>query len=446
MTFFYYVLMIVVVSLGGCTKAKNWFKGDPDRPLEGKREQVMLNISSLQVDQNLAQCPLTLPVPRTNKDWPQTGGTPAHNPGALALAQNTQKIWEQDIGAGSGSDSCILSAPILHGEYVYTLDARSTLRKIKADTGKISWSMDTAPEGSSIPVLGGGVAFYKGTLYVTTAHAELLAVAPETGEILWRKPTHSPVRSAPTIADGRVFVLTINNRLEAFDSKSGDHLWSHVGFIEAAGVLGTASPAVQGGVVIVPYSSGEVYALRAENGHLLWSQTLGALGQVDSLSSLAHVRAHPVIDQDLIFLISHNGEMTALKVRSGQPLWKRPIAGIHPPVVAGGFVFVLDQTGEVIALSRNEGHVKWIKPLNSLLPKQHQLPHDSAEKPLWTGPLLAGNTLLVFNTYGQALRLNPETGETVSFFEIKGSITVPPIVANERLYVLTDEGELSAYK
>src|SRR3546814_13420392 len=82
--------------------------------------------------------------------------------------------------------------------------------------------------------------------------------------------------------------------------RSGEKLWLHTGFSEPAGLLGGASPAVDGETVVVPYSSGEIFALRVENGRVVWSDNLTAVRRADALSSLADIRAAPVVDRGLV--------------------------------------------------------------------------------------------------------------------------------------------------
>src|SRR3546814_4596588 len=104
------------------------------------------------------------------------------------------------------------------------------------------------------------------------------------------------MRAAPTVAGWGVFVVSIYNHLTALNAETGEKLWSHTGFSEPAGLLGGASPAVEGDIVVVPYSSGEIFALRVENGRVVWSDNLTAVRRVDALSSLADIRGGPVIE------------------------------------------------------------------------------------------------------------------------------------------------------
>ena len=135
--------------------------------------------------------------------------------------------------------------------------------------------------------IGGGLAFDDGRIFVTTGFAEVIALEAKTGKELWRRNVVAPMRAGPTVRGGRVFAVTLNNQLFALNSVTGEIMWRHRGLPEMASVLGGASPAVDRGIVVVAYTSGELIALKVENGRVLWQDTLTTAGQTDVLSSLA---------------------------------------------------------------------------------------------------------------------------------------------------------------
>ena len=48
-------------------------------------------------------------------------------------------------------------------------------------------------------------------------------------------------------------------------------------------------------MVVAPFSSGELVALRQENGRVLWSDSLAATRRTDELAAVAQIHAGPVI-------------------------------------------------------------------------------------------------------------------------------------------------------
>ena len=289
--------------------------------------------------------------------------------------------------------------------------------------------------------MGGGVAFADGRLLATTGYGELLSLDPKSGAISWRTRVPGPVRAAPTVINNRVFVVTVDNQLIAYSANDGATLWTHTGILETAGLLGAASPAADGSIVAVPYSSGELFALRAENGRVAWSDNLAAVRRAGALSNLADIRGMPVIDRGLVMAVSHSGRMVAIDERSGGRAWEQEIGGVDTPWVAGDFIFVLSNDGEVIALTRQSGRIRWVAPL-----ARYEDPQDRTGPIIWNGPVLAGGRLWVANSVGELVSLSTENGQEQQRLELPGGAFIAPVVADNTLYVLTDDGTLVAYR
>src|SRR5690606_29173854 len=150
-----------------------------------------------------------------------------------------------------------------------------------------------------------------------TGYDEILALNPETGAVIWRKDIPVPARAAPTVLDDRIFVTTLDNRLMALNAADGEVLWEYTGISESAGLVGAASPAAGREIVVPAFSSGEVLALRVENGALAWSENLSAFGALAGrLGSLSDIRGLPVIDKGLVIAVSFGGRLAAIDERT----------------------------------------------------------------------------------------------------------------------------------
>ena len=105
--------------------------------------------------------------------------------------------------------------------------------------------------------------------------------------------------------------------------------------------MSSASVGVVGDTVVVPYSSGELFALRAQNGTPAWNDTLTRTGNVTALTVINDIAGRPVIDRNMVFAVSHSGTFAAINLRSGSRAWTRSIPGIQTPLVAGEFIFTV---------------------------------------------------------------------------------------------------------
>jgi outer membrane protein assembly factor BamB len=426
--------------------------------IQGERIAIILSDQQLVPDPQVASAKMELPPPVRNMEWSEPGGTPQNLVGNLMTDGPLTQMWSVSAGKGSNGDSRLTATPIVAGGLVFVLDAQAHVFAFDAQTGKRVWDKSLAPvvQGESllssinpfasntiIPSkgFGGGLAHDNGRLYAGTGFGAVIAMEAKTGQQLWSTSTVVPVHSAPVVIDGRVYVITQENQTIALDADSGQRLWDHHGTVESAGILSSASVGVAGDTVVVPYSSGELFALRAQNGQPAWTDTLTRSANVTALTVINDIAGRPVIDRNMVFAISHSGTLAAINFRSGSRAWTRNIAGIQTPLVVGDYVFVVSTDGQVVCMMRNDGRVRWA----SQLPAYGE-PAKKLDPIVWTGPILVSNFLVLVASNGKAVLLSPYTGGKLGETAIPDGTFIQPVVANGMMYVLTDQADLVALK
>ncbi len=428
--------LLLAFGAAGCDLFK-----DKKQPLPGERISVLGVGATLDPDPKLADIPVVLPAPAVNPEWPGPGGNPAHSMGHPALPAALSRAWATSVGEGSSRYARVLSQPVVAGGRVFAMDGGSQVSALDAASGSRIWQVDLKPEQERGTAFGGGPCVWKDRLYVTTGFAQVLALDPADGKVIWRHNVAAPVHAPPTVADGRVFAVTVENALEVLSTDDGRRLWSHNGIPETAGLLGGASPAVEAEIVVVGYSSGELFALRVENGRAVWSDNLAASRTVNAVAGLADIRGRPVIDRGRVFAISHSGRMASINLRTGDRVWEQQIASSHSPWVVGDYVFVLANDNEIICLTRNDGKIRWARQLRRFDDEK-----DRSGPIFWAGPVLGGNRLIVLSSKGYALSVSPQTGDQVGQEPISAAGFLGPVIADNSLYLLTDDANLSAYR
>jgi len=434
------VLLVSALALSAC-ESLNPFAKKKEAALPGERIPVLQGGSAMTPDPKLKDLTIALPKPRVNPAWPQAGGYPSHAMYHLALAPKPSQAWRVSIGSGSSKSRRLTVQPVIGGGRIYSMDAWAVVRAFDAKSGNSLWENKVLPKEEKDANLSGGVAFDKGRLYVATGAAEVLALDAGTGKEIWRVKAGAPMRSAPTVGGGRVYVVTVQNELIAFAVKDGKELWRHAGLPETAGFLGSASPAYANGILIVPHTSGEIYALRANNGRQLWTDTIASVRRVTAVAALTHIRGHPVIDRGRVYVVSHSGRLAAIDLRTGNRVWDLDVGALQMPWVAGEFVFVLTNDGKLAALRRDNGRVKWVTELLRYVDKSKR-----KKTIFWVGPVLAGDRLVVSGSHGEVLSVSPYSGKVLGWLRMSEGVLVPPLVASGTLYILDDDGDLSAYR
>lgn len=408
--------------------------------VKGTRIAVLEKTTAVKADKNESDSRPQLPDMEANHDWPQSGQNVTHVMPHALLAGVPEKIWKTGIGDGSDSDYKLLAPPVVGNGVVYTMDARGIVSALSGNDGNVLWSFDTTPEDSDDNATGGGLAIDGQTLYAANGFGEILAISVNDGAVLWRKSLLVPVRAAPTIADGRVYAVTIDNQLSALDAKTGDIQWQHRGIAESATLMGAASPAVEGDNVVVAYSSGEIFCLRAENGRVLWNYALTMPTQVGALPAIADIRGLPVVDHGRVYAVSHSGRIASVDLRTGDREWESDIGGINTPVVTPGWVFVLNNDRQLLAIDRENGRIAWVRDMQKLVD-----PTDNKSDPLtWAGPVVAGGHLWLVNSAGKLAAFKTTDGSEEADIDLGEALYIAPVIASGTMYVLGDEGDLFA--
>jgi len=433
------VVAAAALALTGCSVFK---KAGPTTPVLGDRVAVLATEVSVSIDPATAALPMALPSPTVNTDWAQSGGNAAKAMGHVALGNAPREIWSASIGQGTSLTARLGAAPIVGGGRVYTIDTTAQVRAFDPATGGVVWSTRFGVEqGNQRSLFGGGLAFENGRIYATNGLGFVAAIDAATGGIAWQVRPGGPLRGAPTVAGGAVYVMSQDNQIYSLKLQDGAQNWSAAASLEIAGVFGTASPAFAQGTVVAGFSSGELNAYRYENGRVVWQDALARTSIRTSVSSLSDVDAAPVIDAGQVIAIGQGGRMVALELISGQRMWELNLAGLSTPWVVGEWAFVVTDDAKLMAIARATGKIRWINQLP-------QFQNQKARRGVinYVGPILAGGRLIINGSNGAIIHIDPTTGRLLGQSGLKGSISLPPVVANQTMYILDDSGRLHALR
>lgn len=438
-----YASRLFMTTLAATTILTGCGSDDDKIPLPGQRISVLELQRNLEpVDTQLQNIGFIAPDEWNNAFWPQAGGYPNHDMQHVALNHGPlKKIWESSIGEGDQDGFPLIAQPIVFNNVVFTLDTESEVSAFNLKTGKKIWSRSVQPKKEDETVVSGGIAFSSGRLFVTNGYDELIALDPAKGDIAWKAKLTAPSRAAPSILNDKVYVVTLENKLIAFNAADGQQLWDYQGLSELSSIVGSASPAVNNELVIPVFTSGEIIALRVENGSVAWNDDLSPTVRVGGLGALPDIKALPVIDKDLIFAVSFSGKMVAIDHTTGQRVWEKEIGGTEMPWVAGNMIFMITTNNELLALSRDTGAIAWVKPLAGYIKED-----AGRQGLLWSGPVLAGGRLILTGPEGNLLEVDPANGNPIRRMKLGETVTLTPVVASGVLLLLTEKGTLQAYQ
>ncbi|WP_245651332.1 outer membrane protein assembly factor BamB family protein [Paramagnetospirillum marisnigri] len=432
-------VLIVVMSLAGCGDA--WLGENKAPPLPGKRISILAQDHVVEPDIAGPAPEIVLPPPEDNEDWPQAGGYSNHAMHHMLVNDNLKRVWTGNAGIGSDSRRKLLAQPIVAEGMVFTVDAGSEVTAFDAKTGKRIWIRDVTPNRDPNVYTSGGLAYDEGMVYVATGFAQVVAVDVKTSEVVWRQNVSGPVRGAPTVRGGRIFVVTVDNQTHALAAEDGSPLWTHSGISEATGLLAGNSPAVDGNTVVVAYTSGELFALKIETGGVIWQDSLITVRRTENVGALMDIRGRPAIDRGRVYAIGNGDLMVCVDLRTGRRLWEKEIGGVQSPWIAGDYIFVVTNGNEVVALEAKTGRILWVTQMQSW-----EKPTEKEGRIMWSGPILASDRLILGSSTGKLVALSPYTGEMLGWDKSPDGVSIAPVVAGGSLYFLTDDADLVAFR
>ncbi|MFT8336578.1 MAG: PQQ-binding-like beta-propeller repeat protein [Acetobacter orientalis] len=439
----------LVPTLAGCSM----FEDDEKPMLAGHRTDVLSSGGKLEIDKE-DHTPITVAAPITVSEWPQVGRIPTHV-GSNYAWHGLRERWSKSVGAsisepdfmawaalGSLGRGLIQSPPVIQNGRLYFMDAQGVIRAYSWPRMSHLWTFNPKPRSMPSSNVGGGIAVEGDTVYAVCGIAQAVAINAATGKPKWRVGLNAPGRSAPTVVDGRVFFGTLDEQFYALEAKNGRQLWSYGATSADTTVFGQPAPAYVNGVVIAGFGGGDLVAFRAETGEVVWSEMLGNVNSQASTLNLSCVRGLPVVVDSVVYAVSMAQILAAIDIRTGRRLWERSIASQNSILCSGDWLYVLSLDEQLVCIDRLSGHVRWITQL-----RRFRRVEVSKDIVTWIGPVMVGGELLCLSTLtgNGVVRVNPVTGGIIAVEPSNAVSFVPPIIVDEQMLIITNDGNLRSY-
>ncbi len=243
---------------------------------------------------------------------------------------------------------------------------------------------------------------------------------------VWVARARSLIEFPPVIAYGRLYVGTNAGNVLALDAASGNVVWR-----KNLKRCIAASPAVGDGVLYVPLMDespcavhdeeqpGYVVALDADTGERRWRFKTGVN------------ESSPVLNGGVLYFGTWDGSVYALDTTSVKPLWTfetndKVKGGV---ALARGILLAPSYDGNLYALDAKTGEERWV---------------GTPGTPLYSTPAVAGGLVYVGSTGGSIYAYDLETGALAWSRQFGDAVYSSPAVARGTVYVGSYDGNLYA--
>lgn len=332
---------------------------------------------------------------------------------------NVTPVWSAQVGA-IGNTLNLNAA----SDRLGIVSQNGLVSVVNADTGTVAWQL-----ALNTPVTAGVGG--DGQRYAVITQANDLVVLSEGREI-WRNKLPAIAFTAPLVAGGRVFVLTTDRTVVAFDGASGQKLWSQQRsgeplVLKQAGILTTYQDNLLVGL------SGRLVAMNPANGASKWEAVVGSSRGTNEVERLVDLVAGVSRVNNVICARAYQTAVTCVDASKGSNVWTRASQG-HVGVTGNeGFVFGAESDGKFVSWNRSTGQIAW---------QTETLRFRGLTAPAWAeGQLVVGDEL------GWLHWLDVKTGQTLARTQIDSSgVALAPIRLGKNWISVSKSGLVQAYR
>ena len=334
--------------------------------------------------------------------------------------------WSASVGDGVGHYFSKLTPEYAYDK-VFVASRDGMIKALDPETGKEIWKTDL--EKDVIARISGGLTAGYGKVFLGSENGEMIAVDEETGEELWRVSVNGEVLAAPATENNMVLVHTSRGMMVALDQATGEEKWTISTEVPSLTLRGDSAPVTVSGGVFWGTANGRLAAAIVDRGQLIWQQPVGTPKGATEIDRLVDVDASPVVLGGTLYTVGVNGQLIAIDLRSGKPVWKRNYSSAIDLASDGSRLFVVTDNDHLAAVDARSGTEIWS---TSLL-----------ENRLLTAPAIINGYVVVGDTEGYLHWLDRATGDFVAQQLVDDSgFAVAPIELSGGYLVVTRNGDV----
>ncbi|MEJ6001823.1 outer membrane protein assembly factor BamB [Paucibacter soli] len=330
-----------------------------------------------------------------------------------------RQVWHSSVGSVQ-----FPLAITARNEQFFVAGSDGAVMALQAGNGQLLWRAEVGER------LSAGVGSDGRFAAVVTRGNEVVLL--DAGKVLWRKALKTPVTTAPLVAGERVFVLTVDRVVHAFDALDGRRLWE-------LRRPGDALTLAQAGVItsykdtLVVGQGARMAGVDPLKGTLQWEASVANPRGTNEVERLADLVAPALRTGELICARAFQSAVACINADRGTTLWSRNVGGGQGVGGDAQLVVAADGSDRITAWNTRNGDVQWTAEqfLNRKL----------------SAPLVQGPTIVFGDFEGQLHFISRDTGKTQLRLPTDGSpIVGAPVLAGNTLLVATRNGGLFAFR
>ncbi|MDH3327328.1 MAG: outer membrane protein assembly factor BamB [Gammaproteobacteria bacterium] len=262
--------------------------------------------------------------------------------------------WANNF-ADIGVDKYARLLPAVSETVVIMADSEGHLFHYEKKTGKLLWTKAFDTRFSGGPLVSGDVTI------LGTQNAEVFALATKDGKQLWKQTLSSEILSTPQIKDDVVIAQTNDGKVYGLSAKSGKVTWVYERNVPVLSLRGNSTPVIVGEKVVVGFASGRLVALAVGDGKLLWESSIAVPKGRTELERMTDIDGPIEYADGVLYASAYHGQVAAIDAESGRIIWTREMSSQLGVTVGEDLVYVTTADGQIWALNRESGATLWMQ-------------------------------------------------------------------------------------
>lgn len=265
---------------------------------------------------------------------------------------------------------------------------------------------------------------------VINRNNELIAL--DAGREIWRQKLSAVSLTAPFVAGERMFVLSGDRSVTAFDAATGRKLWQQQRPGEAL-VLQQSGVILSVGDTLVVGLGGRLAGLNPQTGSIRWETAVANSRGTNEVERLVDLVAGVSRSGDQVCVRAFQSAVACIDGVRGTSVWNKAAIGSTGIGGDSDTVFGSESDGTLIAWRRSDGDKLWANEL---------LKHRSLST-----PLLVGRAVVVGDGSGYVHFLSRDNGSTLNRMPTDGSAVVAgPLLVGQTVVVVTRRGGVFGFR
>ena len=278
-------------------------------------------------------------------------------PAELTDIQNPEpvyQLWSRDSGVGHAFGYFNIR-PLVIDNRLLTIDVNGVVSEFDPEKGKILWSYETGLK--TLASLEGD----RRSLVVTSSDGNLalFELGDSSLRLLWKVNIKSEIRARAVASGNRVFVRSVDGRLTALDKSNGAVLWSANSRVPALSLTGSSHPMVYDDLVISGFDDGKLVAFEVDTGAMVWEAVVTRPTGRSEIERLVDLDGQFVIRDGVIYVSSYQGDLAAVAAESGQVIWSRKFSSFKAMDIDENSLYLTDDRSHIWSVDRRTGSALW---------------------------------------------------------------------------------------